>query len=165
MPVVCYILLEDISDVFVKGCLLNRICRHGEKSHSYDMHLQVGCSKQVAVEEWKVAALYENDYKYLRNIGDSCDRYKVFTHPTKLRWAKRLKPGDKVFAHLRRGAACSGVATPVFIQTVGPTKIGFKFKVKSCVSALSCLMALLHLLACIRLLKETWSWSLNISYQ
>lgn len=134
---VCYIFLQDFSALFVKGCLVDRLCKCDRDRHLYKLHSQPSMEdKTVEAGIEVVDAVFSDDYQYLRHISDPRARFDVFCSPSKLRWAKRLKTGDQVYARSRLQSSAEDVysSSPVYIISVGQTKIGFKFHVENCVS-------------------------------
>lgn len=138
-PVVCFILLKDVSDSFPKGSLINP---RDKARKSYILHpLHSGMKENSSVcsdiNECDVSPVSAEDFQYLCRISEPKDRYDVFKSPYKLKWAKTLKCGNRAYAKLRKKKSTDeALYVAVEIQWVGHTKIGIKFGVEIIVSQL-----------------------------
>ena len=98
---VCYILSKDISEFFVKGCLLNL---YNRKQRLYMLYCPNSLSLKKEVQSCKckdddVIPVKSADYPYLIKIVRPKERFDVFTR--KLEWGKKLCKGSKAYVKLR----------------------------------------------------------------
>ena len=144
MAIACYIQLHDAPSPFYKGALLDRLdkCSRSPDRYRYKLHNsppgRYTEEKTVELMMDEVSPVYGDDHKYLLHISNPRARFNVYNSPNKLHWAKGLRSGDRVYARLRHGSTEEEnyplQLTPVYIQSIGRTKIGFKFQVATSVS-------------------------------
>ena len=123
---VCYILTKDVSEFFVKGCLLNLYNRRQKLYMLHSLSLKKEVQPCKCKDDDDVIPVKKADYPYLIKIVRPEDRFDVFTR--KLEWGKKLCKGSKAYVKLRN--EMSDKYARVVVKYHGITKLGRKFGVE-----------------------------------
>ena len=120
---VCYILTKDVSEFFVKGCLLNLYNRRQKLYMLHSLSLKKEVQPCKCKDDDDVIPVKKADYPYLIKIVRPEDRFDVFTR--KLEWGKNLCVGSTTYVKLRNGKYAQAV-----VKYHGNTQLGLKFGVE-----------------------------------